>query len=180
MTRTERSNTHNEVGNVHDLSTPVTPFFTQSGTDISPPDTPHSTETPASNVTITVTPKPITVIPNSGLREKIASTTDPVFVCQAKGNDQSDKIDILLFNAQTQSEEIPSKSKEQKRRSDWLLCQCIVGIFEKLSPKKNRMAKIDIQKILLDYEFINKTQCRIFFAYLKPSVERCLNLIEIE
>ncbi|XP_046863507.1 uncharacterized protein LOC124457274 [Xenia sp. Carnegie-2017] len=69
-----------------------------------------------------------------------------------KRSDRQDKIDLLLVNALSQSDEQKQQTQDW-RSSNHLFCNSIVEILEKLPPKKNRMARVEIQQVLMKYEF---------------------------
>ena len=65
---------------------------------------------------------------------------------------RQEKIDLLLVDALTKSEDV-STQKTEVRSSNQLFCDSIVDILDKLPPKRNRMARVEIQNILIKYEF---------------------------
>lgn len=69
-----------------------------------------------------------------------------------KRADRQEQIDLLLVNALSKSEDSPATSSEMKS-SDQLFCESIVEILNQLPAKKNRMARVEIQQILMKYEF---------------------------
>ena len=97
---------------------------------LSPPSTP-TIFTDRSKKTSTPTPPPTA----KSLKRKSSTSSD---------------IDMLLAKALSESSQRQETTKES---SDWLFCKNLVEILEKLPPKKNRLARLDIQKTLLSYEF---------------------------
>ena len=70
-----------------------------------------------------------------------------------KKSERQDKIDLLLVNALSKSDE--SMAYSESKSSNHLFCDSIVEILDKLPSKKNRMARVEIQQVLLKYEFDN-------------------------
>ena len=70
--------------------------------------------------------------------------------CLNKRAYRQEKIDLLLVNALSKSEEPTTTSPSGVKSSDHLFCESIVEILDKLPAKKNRMARIEI---LMKYEF---------------------------
>ena len=70
-----------------------------------------------------------------------------------KKSERQDKIDLLLVNALSKSDE--SMAHSESKSSNHLFCDSIVEILDKLPSKKNRMARVEIQQVLLKYEFDN-------------------------
>ena len=69
-----------------------------------------------------------------------------------KINDRKESIDYLLIEALNKTkDEVPAEEKEDDK--DLLFVKSIVPILKILPPKKNRLAKIEIQQLLLRYEF---------------------------
>ena len=61
-------------------------------------------------------------------------------------------IDLLLAEALSKSGGSKEKSEEEDD-SDWHFCKSLVSILKKLPPKKNRLARLEIQQVLFRYEF---------------------------
>ena len=61
-------------------------------------------------------------------------------------------IDFLLAEALSKSGGSKEKSDEEDD-SDWHFCKSLVSILKKLPPKKNRLARLEIQQVLFRYEF---------------------------
>ena len=129
----------NDIITVIDDSAHLTPLFT----DI----------TPASTTPDITTPK---VVPKKkkaetgGLEE--VSSHQPSRRLNKK-SERQDKIDLLLVNALSKSDE--SMAHSESKSSNHLFCDSIVEILDKLPSKKNRMARVEIQQVLLKYEFDN-------------------------
>ena len=71
----------------------------------------------------------------------------------SKRADRQDKIDLLLVNALSKTEDQTKENSESSKSSNQLFCDSIVEILDKLPPKKNRMARVEIQQVLMKYEF---------------------------
>ena len=56
------------------------------------------------------------------------------------------------MNALSKSED-QQKENSELRSSNQLFCDSIVEILDKLPSKKNRMARVEIQQVLMKYEF---------------------------
>jgi len=68
--------------------------------------------------------------------------------------ERRDKIDLMLVEAlQKPSTSNMEKNVDPNDNGDLLFCQSLVPSLRALPAKKNRLAKIDIQKVLLKYEF---------------------------
>lgn len=67
--------------------------------------------------------------------------------------DHQDKIDLLLVDALRKSDD--SQDKNSTKSSNQLFCDSIVELLDKLPAQKNRMARVEIQQLLLKYEFDN-------------------------
>ena len=74
-----------------------------------------------------------------------------------KKANRQDKIDLLLVNALSKCEDQTTENSESTKSSNQLFCDSIVEILDKLAPKKNRMARVEIQQVLMKYEFDNDT-----------------------
>jgi hypothetical protein len=59
----------------------------------------------------------------------------------------------LLVNALSKSEDQTKENSESSKSSNQLFCDSIVEILDKLPPKKNRMSRVEIQQVLMKYEF---------------------------
>jgi len=72
----------------------------------------------------------------------------------AKKDERRENIDSLLVKTLARYDEVERKENESnEENSDWLFLRSLVPILQKLPPKKNRLARMDIQKILMNYEF---------------------------
>lgn len=74
---------------------------------------------------------------------------------QQKADERRDNIDLLLVNALSKCDNYetavhPSSNEEN---SNLFFCKSLVPILENLPPKKNRLARLEIQKLLIDFEF---------------------------
>ena len=74
---------------------------------------------------------------------------------QQKADERRDNIDLLLVNALSKSEnsETAAQSSKDEESSNMLFCKSLVPILESLPPKKNRLARLEIQKLLISLEF---------------------------
>ena len=72
----------------------------------------------------------------------------------AKEDERRENIDSLLVKTVARYDEVVRKENESnEENSDWLFLKRLVPILQKLPPKKNRLARMDIQKIVMTYEF---------------------------
>ena len=89
---------------------------------------------------------------SSGSRKRTRSNDDhQSYSVLNKRVDQQEKIDVVLTNTLPLSN---GYSQVDKESSDWLFCKSLVEILEKMPPKQNRMARVEIQQVLLKYEFL--------------------------
>ena len=125
--------TNTDSGSISDESAPLTP----------PP--------------LTSTPPPDMCASKADLNKRKADTVMDVMTYQTpkrvmKKSERQDKIDLLLVNALSKSDEQKPGTQESKS-SNHLFCDSIVEILDKLPSKKNRMARVEIQQVLMKYEF---------------------------
>ena len=76
---------------------------------------------------------------------------------QQKADERRDNIDLLLVNALSKCDntETSVRVSNDEENSNLLFCKSLVPILESLPPKKNRLARLEIQKLLIDFEFDN-------------------------
>ena len=73
---------------------------------------------------------------------------------EKKLSERRDSIDLLLVNALAQCDNTQGPVRvTESEDSDWLFLRSLVPILQNLSPRQNRLARMDIQRILMDYEF---------------------------
>ena len=77
--------------------------------------------------------------------------TPPVTKTSVKRKSSSD-VDMLLMKALSDSTP-KHETTTTSESSDMLFCRSIVEILERLPPRKNRLARMEIQRVLLNYEF---------------------------
>ena len=67
--------------------------------------------------------------------------------------ERRDKIDLMLVEALKKPSRDSECSEANTLDADTLFCQSLISSLRQLPPKKSRLAKIDIQKVLFNYEF---------------------------
>lgn len=87
---------------------------------------------------------------NKRMNDEISNQT---YGRKYKKMDRQDKIDLLLVDALRKSDDCPEKNPTKS--SNHLFCESIVELLDKLPAQKNRMARVEIQQLLLKYEFDN-------------------------
>ena len=96
-----------------------------------------------------------------------------------KRADCQGKNDLLLVNALSKSDD-PSNEISTPRSSNQLFCDSIVEIFNKLSSRNNRLARVEIQQVLLKYKFhddcwyVNLANAVYLLLKLKFNIEVCI------
>ena len=83
-------------------------------------------------------------------RKGVPKSTEPKAALSKRKRKQLDECDELLIDALKQS--APSED-QYSIDPDKKFTESIIPILRNLTPKKNRMAKIEIQQLLLKYEF---------------------------
>lgn len=108
--------------------------------DIELPDSPHSGSSPTHNN-------------ESGSRKRSASSTagDSTYMHVSKyARRDREKLDVIIANTLAK---LTDQLRSDEENSDWLFCKSIVGLLGKLNPKRNRLARMEIQQVLMKYEF---------------------------
>ena len=74
---------------------------------------------------------------------------------QQRAGKRRDNIDLLLVNALSKCDntETSVRASNDEENSNLLFCKSLVPIWESLPPKKNRLARLEIQKLLIDFVF---------------------------
>ena len=73
-----------------------------------------------------------------------------------KASDRRDSIDYLIIDAlknTSNTDQTSGSSCQDKEDHDLLFLKSVAPLLSNLPPRKNRMAKIEIQQLLLRYEF---------------------------
>lgn len=83
-------------------------------------------------------------------RKRSGSSTDHAQSKYAKRS-QREKLDILIANTIAK---VSDQLKSDEENSNWLFCKSLVGLLGKLPPKRNRLARMEIQQVLMKYEFV--------------------------
>ena len=68
----------------------------------------------------------------------------------SKRQDARDQIDLLLVNALSKGNET---SREKESPKNELFCASLVEVFDRLTRKRNQMARIEIMQLLMKHEF---------------------------
>lgn len=68
-----------------------------------------------------------------------------------KAEERRDDIDTLLIKTLSKCDDAPV-TKQENESSDMLFCKSLVPIMESLRKKKNRKARLEIQRILMELE----------------------------
>ena len=72
----------------------------------------------------------------------------------SKKSSRKDEIDLLLARSLANVDESAPVPQVKKPSSNELFCSSLVEIFDKLSDRNNCMARVEIQQVLLKYEFV--------------------------
>ena len=105
--------------------------------DVELPDSPHSGSSPSHN--------------ESGSRKRLASSTGESYMHVGKyARREREKLDVIIANTLSK---LTDQLRSDEENSDWLFCKSIVGLLGKLNPKRNRLARMEIQQVLMKYEF---------------------------
>ena len=78
----------------------------------------------------------------------------PVATTHSKKSSRKDLIDLLLARSLANVDESAPVPQVKKPSSNELFCSSLVEIFDRLSDRNNRMARVEIQQVLLKYEFV--------------------------
>lgn len=100
---------------------------------------------------ITTTARPTAKPTTPSNKRKDDETSNQIYGRKYKKMDRQEKIDLLLVDALRKSDD--SQDKNSTKSSNQLFCESIVELLDKLPAQKNRMARVEIQQLLLKYEF---------------------------
>ena len=81
-----------------------------------------------------------------------SKSSPPVTTKSVKRKSSASEVDTLLMKALSDSAP-KSEMNVTSESSDTLFCKSLIEILEKLPPRKNRLARMDIRRVLLEYEF---------------------------
>ena len=107
-----------------------------------------------SNLTSIVTdPTPEVILPSSSRSPSLSSPRSTLSSPPQSKKNKVDNVEMALIDALKGAPPQPTPTVQED--SDLLFCKSIVPQLRKMEAKKNRMAKIEIQQVLLKYEFDN-------------------------
>jgi len=126
-------------GNVNDEKLLVSFSNGDNENDVDLPESPVSDSSPSHGT------------PQLG-RKRSASSTDHLHPSKwsKKTEREREKMDVIIANTLSK---LTDQIKSDEENSDWLFCKSLVGLLGKLSPKRNRLARMEIQQVLMKYEF---------------------------
>lgn len=104
--------------------------------DVELPDSPHSGSSPSQN--------------ESRSRKRSASSTGDYMNASKFPRRDREKLDTIIANTLSK---LTDQLRSDEENSDWLFCKSLVGLLGKLNPKRNRLARMEIQQVLMKYEF---------------------------
>jgi len=113
-------------------------FNGENDNDIEMPDSPHSNSSPTHTEQNQV-----------GRKRSASSTLEPVNQSKYSKRER-EKLDIIIANTLSK---LTDQLKSDEENSNWLFCKSLVGLLGKLSPRRNRLARMEIQQVLMKYEF---------------------------
>lgn len=67
--------------------------------------------------------------------------------------ERKDQIDLMLIDALSKESNTRTSNNDDNIDADMLFFKSMAPLLRKLPPKKNRLLKIDMQKLCLEYEF---------------------------
>ncbi len=70
-----------------------------------------------------------------------------------EARERRERMEVLLLESIKSNASTSCDSDDSRDDADVLLCKSLVPSLKRMRPKQNRMAQIEIQQILLKYEF---------------------------